>query len=45
MLMNGDKLNYPIIRKMSDTIWSSPRYHGGAFECKIWPVVIIFKHR
>ena len=30
---------------IADTIWSSPRYHGGAYECKIWLVVIIFKHR
>ncbi len=30
---------------IADTIWSSPRYHGRAYEYKIWPVVIIFAHQ
>ena len=38
----------PIIRfsaKITDTIWSSPRYHGRDYEYKISPVAIIFAHR
>ena len=30
---------------IADTIWSSPRYHGEAYECKIQSVVIIIAHR
>ncbi|MDA9761909.1 hypothetical protein N9C84_02445, partial [Desulfobacterales bacterium] len=30
---------------IADTIWSSPTYHLGAYECKIRPVVIIIAHR
>ena len=30
---------------ITDTLWTSPRYHENAHSCKVWPVVIIFKHR
>ena len=33
-----------IIDNIADTIWSSPTYHGRAYECIIWPVVIIIAH-
>jgi hypothetical protein len=29
----------------ADTIWTSPQYHGGVYECKIPSVVIIIEHR
>ena len=38
----------PVIKRIeniADTIWSCPVYHGGAYEYKIWSVVIIFAHR
>ena len=34
----------PVIKlngNITDTIWSSPRYHVSRYECKIWSVVII----
>jgi len=34
-----------IYGKITDTIWTSPQYHGGAYEYKIWPVGIIIAHR
>jgi hypothetical protein len=29
----------------ADTIWLYSRYHGRAYERKIWPVVTIFAHQ
>ena len=34
-----------IIRFTTDIIWTSPRYHGSAYQCKIWPIVIIIAHQ
>ncbi len=31
--------------KVTDTIWSSPRYHGKVRQRKVRSVVIIFAHR
>jgi hypothetical protein len=38
-------LVFDIKRIFADTIWTSPQYHGGAYECKIPSVVIIIEHR
>jgi len=34
-----------IYANIADTIWSSPAYHGGAYESKLWSVVIIIAHQ
>ena len=34
-----------ILRKNTDTIWTSPQYHGGTYKGKIRSVVILFAHR
>jgi hypothetical protein len=38
-------LVFEIYGRITDTIWIFPQYHGGAYECKIWSVVIIIAHR
>ena len=44
-VIDGDTCILWFSENIVDTIWSSPRYHGDTYQCKIWPVVIIFAQR